>query len=95
MGTINGHIFNIDGAHGILPPPQNTMSALNGISSEPGLLKYHAAHGIWAGPGPGLGPRAAGPGLGPAQGCTGPGPRPGPGPNAMDRIVFSAGQALN
>ena len=39
MGTINGHIFNIDGAHGILPPPQNTMSALNGISSEPGLLK--------------------------------------------------------
>ena len=68
MGTINGHIFNIDGAHGILPPPQNTMSALNGISSEPGLLKipcgpWHLgraqawawAQGCRAGPGTGPG----------------------------------------
>lgn len=39
MGTINILILNIDGVNGILPPPQNTMAALNGIRSETGLLK--------------------------------------------------------
>ena len=39
MGTININICIIDGAHGMLPLPQNTISALNRISSEPGLLK--------------------------------------------------------
>ena len=39
MDTIKGHILYIDGAHGMLPLPQNTISALNRISSEPGLLK--------------------------------------------------------
>ena len=39
MGTINIRILTIDGAHGSPPPPQNTISALNRISSEPGLLK--------------------------------------------------------
>ena len=63
MGTINGHIFNIDGAHGILPPPKNTMSALNGISSEPGLLKIPC------------GPWHLGRAQARAQGC--PGPVPG------------------
>ena len=29
MGTINGHIFTIDGAYGMFPRPQNTLSALN------------------------------------------------------------------
>ena len=66
MGTINGHIFNIDGAHGILPPPQNTILALNRISSELGLLKipcgpwhlgrsqaWALAQGCRAGPGTG------------------------------------------
>ena len=44
----NMDIIDIDGAHGILLLPQNIMAALNGISSEPGLLKI--------GPHPGLGP---------------------------------------
>ena len=66
MGAINIHIFIIDGAHGIPPPPQNTMSALNGISSEPGLLKIPC--GPWH-----LGRAQA---WARAQGC--PGPVPGP-----------------
>ena len=39
MGTINILSFIIDGGHGMLPLPKKTVSALNGISSEPGLLK--------------------------------------------------------
>jgi len=39
MDTVNMHIFTIDGARGMIPLPQNTISALNRISSEPGLLK--------------------------------------------------------
>ena len=35
MGTINMHIFTIDGAHGMIPLPQNTISALD--SPGPGL----------------------------------------------------------
>ena len=61
MGTINTHIFAIDGAHGILPLPKNTMSALNRICSEPGLLKIPC--GPWH-----LGRAQA---LARAQGCPG------------------------
>ena len=68
MGTININIFIIDGAHGMLPLPQNTISALNRISSEPGLLKipcgpwhlgraraWARAQGFRSGPGTGPG----------------------------------------
>ena len=68
MGTINMHIFTIDGAHGMIPLPQNTISALNRISSEPGLLKipcgpwhlgraraWARAQGFRSGPGTGPG----------------------------------------
>ena len=68
MGTINGHIFIIDGAHGMIPLPQNTISALNRISSEPGLLEipcgpwhlgraraWARAQGFRSGPGTGPG----------------------------------------
>ena len=67
-GAINMHIIDIDGAHGILLLPQNTMAALNGISSETGLLKISCgpchlgraqdwawAQGCRAGPGTGPG----------------------------------------
>ena len=53
MGTINMHIFTIDGAHGMIPLPQNTISALNRISSEPGL--WARAQGCRSGPGTGPG----------------------------------------
>jgi len=82
MCTINIHFFIIDGALGMLPLPQNTISALNGISSETGLLKkpcgpWHLGRAqAWAW----------------AQGCRA---GPGIGPGQLDRMVFSAGQALN
>ena len=60
MGTINIHIFTIDGAHGMLPLSQNTISAVNGISSEPGLLKILC--GPWH-----LGQARSGPGTGPGK----------------------------
>ena len=66
MGTMNTHILTIDCAHDILPPPQKTMAALNGISSETGLRKvpcspWHLGRAqAWAR----------------AQGCPGPVPRP-------------------
>ena len=43
MGAINTNISDTDGAHGMLTLPQNTKSALNRISSEPGLLKIPCA----------------------------------------------------
>ena len=61
-------MFIIDGAHGMLSLPQNTISALNRISSEPGLLKipcgpwhlgraraWARAQGFRSGPGTGPG----------------------------------------
>ena len=96
MGTINTNIFDIDGAHGMFLLPRNTKSALNRISSEPGLLKipcgpWHLGR-AWAGPGPGQGCWGRG-GKGGGRGAAL--SRAGPGPNAMDGMVFSAAQALN
>ena len=66
MGAISVHIFTIDGDHGILPLPKNTLTALDRISSEIGLLKIPCV--------PWHLDRAKG--WARAQGC--PGPVPGP-----------------
>merc|ERR1711965_757760 len=74
MGTINTNIFDIDGAHGMFLLPRNTKTALNRISSEPGLLKIPC--GPWH-----LGRAWAGPSSG--QGCSPPPPFPAPPPAAL------------